>query len=283
MRPTCRKSGFTLIELLVVIAIIALLVAILVPMLSTAREMSRKVYCQTNMHSISLGISQYVGDNLEIVPPIFYGPDKHASNWMWWWADMFVRYIDAGAHVGKYTGGWSDASVALQPLNDDCRTWIGNMGVVPSRLFDCPTLRKEMLYGGTVTLICPYSVDYAWNFAEVYTGNSVTWSYYAAYSGASTDIQNGTKAMRRFSHFGQASRMCPMMESGQSLYFDMAGGWGDTTIAATILAAPHLKTLNMVYYDGHVGNMTAMDYTTYIAQPLGTRSYPFYCLGMPTR
>lgn len=54
-----RRFGFTLIELLVVIAIIALLIAILLPSLSMAREASRKVVCRNNLRSIWSGVWMY--------------------------------------------------------------------------------------------------------------------------------------------------------------------------------------------------------------------------------
>lgn len=46
-----RRHGFTLIELLVVVAIISLLVSILLPSLSRAKELARTVVCATNIHN----------------------------------------------------------------------------------------------------------------------------------------------------------------------------------------------------------------------------------------
>ncbi len=59
----CRISkGFTLIELLVVVSIIALLVSILMPALSKAREQARRAVCSSNMHSLGSVVNMYALD-----------------------------------------------------------------------------------------------------------------------------------------------------------------------------------------------------------------------------
>ncbi len=58
-----NKKGFTLIELLVVISIIALLVSILMPALSRARESARNSLCQSNLRQYGLATTMYTSDN----------------------------------------------------------------------------------------------------------------------------------------------------------------------------------------------------------------------------
>jgi len=58
-----RKKGFTLIELLVVIAIIALLMAILLPALTRAREQGKRAACTHNLKGLVLAWLMYIDDN----------------------------------------------------------------------------------------------------------------------------------------------------------------------------------------------------------------------------
>jgi prepilin-type N-terminal cleavage/methylation domain-containing protein len=67
--PDCRPvSAFTLIELLVVIAIIGILAALLLPVLSAAKQRAWTARCQSNLHQIGLGMKMYADENNEYYP-----------------------------------------------------------------------------------------------------------------------------------------------------------------------------------------------------------------------
>lgn len=58
-----NRKAFTLVEILVVLAIIALLAAILLPVLNTARESSKQGYCAANLKQIYTAVKLYYDDN----------------------------------------------------------------------------------------------------------------------------------------------------------------------------------------------------------------------------
>jgi prepilin-type N-terminal cleavage/methylation domain-containing protein/prepilin-type processing-associated H-X9-DG protein len=58
-----KRQGFTLIELLVVIAIIALLMAILMPVLGRAKKQAKDVICRANLKHWNLVWSMYTNEN----------------------------------------------------------------------------------------------------------------------------------------------------------------------------------------------------------------------------
>jgi len=64
-----KRAAFTLIELLVMVSIIALLIAILLPSLNTARETARRVTCASNMRQLNLAVQHYATDNFMALPP----------------------------------------------------------------------------------------------------------------------------------------------------------------------------------------------------------------------
>jgi len=65
-----NRRGFTLIELLVVIAILGILMAILLPVFASAREMARGRTCLNNLRQIGLAIAMYCEDNAGRLPMV---------------------------------------------------------------------------------------------------------------------------------------------------------------------------------------------------------------------
>ncbi|HXC35898.1 MAG TPA: type II secretion system protein [Candidatus Acidoferrales bacterium] len=63
------KRAFTLIELLVVIAIVAILAALLFPVLSSAQSRAHRTVCINNLRQINAGIRLYADESNDMAPP----------------------------------------------------------------------------------------------------------------------------------------------------------------------------------------------------------------------
>ncbi len=121
---TCSKyRGFTLIELLVVVAIIAVLIAILLPAIQSARDTAKVAICMTNMKAQANAVMMYETDWAKY-PPVYWGDP---NNWPYDctpWANFIYPTLNGGAKVRIMT--------ELSFL--DAQT------IVPaSKIFQCPS------------------------------------------------------------------------------------------------------------------------------------------------
>lgn len=76
--PDKSKNGFTLIELLVVIAVIALLLAVILPALNSAKLTAKQVVCAAQMKQWALAELAYTTENNNAVTP--YADVCNATN-----------------------------------------------------------------------------------------------------------------------------------------------------------------------------------------------------------
>jgi len=86
------RKGFTLVELLVVIAVIAMLIALLVPVLRSAREQAQRAVCLSNLRQLTLAWVAYADDyDGKLVPgSAFMGVSAYRLNLKGWLGRAFL-------------------------------------------------------------------------------------------------------------------------------------------------------------------------------------------------
>ena len=133
------RQGFTLIELLVVIAIIGIVTSLALPAVQSARESSRRTYCNNHIRQLALGVIKYESQYRHF-PSGGWGKDWLGS---------------AGRAGSKQPGGWAYAVLPFveeQVLYDRPADSVAGAAsgydilcANPVGLFACPTRRESQL------------------------------------------------------------------------------------------------------------------------------------------
>ncbi|MDB5323212.1 MAG: hypothetical protein JWN40_4843 [Phycisphaerales bacterium] len=124
-----RTKAFTLIELLVVIGILALLIGILVPTISKARESSRTAACLMNLRQLTAAAYSYTADHNQFIIPV---GNSQVGGSSYWWCNILVD--------GKYVPAPSDPNPGMQPqMRGAFFCPSGNQDFVPTDTTDSTT------------------------------------------------------------------------------------------------------------------------------------------------
>ena len=144
-----NSAAFTLIELLVVIAIIGILAALLLPVLSRAKQKTQGVYCLNNGKQLMIAMTQYTGDNNDFYPP---NPDDGNTipghNW-------------CSGRAGR--GGAAEFNPDL--LTDPKRSLLANYLRGNATVFHCPGDKRTGLYQGSTAYMLGKTVPAARTFS----------------------------------------------------------------------------------------------------------------------
>ena len=127
------KLRFTLVELLVVISIIAVLMSLLLPALSEARDAAMSVACKSNLRQIVTWGYLYAADDNNVLPhngaPA--GPDD--PGWKAWY-DMYYWYLSDDTWFSKFPG-WQERY----------ENAAGEDFIRGTTALQCPLARKRLL------------------------------------------------------------------------------------------------------------------------------------------
>jgi prepilin-type N-terminal cleavage/methylation domain-containing protein len=190
-----RSSAFTLVELLVVIGIVAVLVAILLPTLTKARESANRVKCAANLRNTGTAAFAFAVEHKGRFPATFTG-SFGSLNVTWTWPSMFS--FDSGTRTAISGVLSSDPDHFWRLYGTDLLTW-ARFGMHQGGLNANDFAGIDPLVGKTVgpdgrnlgNLTCPSSP-----FAiQLNVPNSmfgqVVWAHYQYVGGLKADFRGG--------------------------------------------------------------------------------------------
>lgn len=223
MRNKPHRSGFTLVELLVVIAIIGVLISLLLPSLTGARDTARKITCMARLRTMGTHVESYRNDYR-----------------MWYTVNSTYGTTPSNINSAQYYDGSFETLV--RPYTSTNLTWLGYtnpksiqpavnpyicVDTVPHASYAPATVRQQGWIEGTGSVYGNYRIN----------------SYFGY--GSATDADN------------KINRRCKREVGINPALLGMIVEWKGTSIAfgdygnTTGTAYRHGNVANLLFADGH--------------------------------
>ncbi len=234
--------AFTLIELLVVIAVIAILAAILLPVLNQAKERSQWVSCVNNLKQFGAAMFIYAGDFADKIPGAEYDPENLPTR---------GGYITFMLYYGNGVTAEPVNPITTPPTNHGL---LYTTGIMPNgHSFYCPSMNTQM--GAEVQFV----------FDGYITTNGLWPAYSPSFNTAGTTISPRIRSS--YGYYPESSQLVDPT--------DPTSGYIPAKKAAQLTATkpmlsdviyewsqiPHRsggepKAINVVWGDGHASSCT---------------------------
>ena len=219
-----KKQPFTLIELLVVIAIIAILAAMLLPALQSARARAGSTNCQNNYREIGKAFHLYIDDHENWLPgPAAAYPTTSVS----YANNNFVRALDF-FYIRSIRGAKADT---------------GNANVTPenTKIWFCPVAGDKLYekYKESGHYLAALN-----NKGYGESDARAEWSYPFSYPSKTTE-----RPLKKFSVFEKRVKNSPRIPLTK---IPIWAEFNNLTNTNTTLEPAHNKTGTMLMADGHV-------------------------------
>ena len=237
-----KREGFTLIELLVVIAIIALLLSIVIPAVSKAKDYAKRTICANNARQAGLAVNMYAQNNDQKISPNYQISTAAIADPPSFIPLPYNSYMCYHPSQAKSSGGYKPFHLAV----------FYDQGYIDTpKVFYCPAQPRTTGH---------YAIPYYYDF-YVGHGNPADYSNPAAHMGgyewgtvlpADTRGPGSELVRTSFNYWTYGQTKLEKISGYKPLIFDNIQEWE---------VVPHRKSrsvdsipqgLTVLYADGHV-------------------------------